>query len=144
MSTKSFRGKLADGDILRIRLSSNKGLIGYKVRKFELFPAVQDSAKDSLVCLHSVKPDAATTSANFDSPTLLAAALMFNGTYEIQTTVVFDNVKFNQDIFITNVDSIGANAMNFYLELEQMPLSLDEATVATLKDMRGNYTNQDP
>jgi hypothetical protein len=144
MTTKTFRGQLADGDIERIRLGTNNGLTGYKIKKFELFPAQQDSAKDSLVCLHSVKPDSATTSANFDSPTLLAAAVLFNGTYEVQNIVVFDNVKFNQDVYVTHVDSIGSNAMNFYLELEQVKLSLDEATVATLKDMRGNYTNQAP
>jgi hypothetical protein len=43
---------------------------------------------------------------------------------------------FNQDIYISNVDSIGSNAMNYYIELEQSTLSLDENTVATLKDIR--------
>ena len=36
---KSFRGKLADGGQDRIRLSTNDGLTGYKITKFELLPA---------------------------------------------------------------------------------------------------------
>jgi len=134
---KSFRGLMADGDIDTIRLSTNNGLTGYKINKFQLFPAVQDSAKDNLVTIHSVKQTAVTTSANYNSPTLLATAVLYNGTYEVQNIVVFDNTTFNQDIYITNYDSIGSNAMNYYLELEQVKLELNEATVATLKDMRG-------
>jgi hypothetical protein len=33
---KSFRGKLADGEQERISLSTNNGLTGYRVTKFQL------------------------------------------------------------------------------------------------------------
>ena len=88
------------------------------------------------MCISKVKPETAITSADFADNTLLGSALMFNGTYEIQQTVVFDNEIFNQDIYITNSDSIGNNAMNYYIELEQIKLDLNENTVATLKDIR--------
>ena len=53
-------------------------------------------------------------------------------------TIIYDNIKFNQDVYITAKDvSGGSGATNYYLELEQMSLSDNEATVATLKDMRG-------
>jgi len=51
--------------------------------------------------------------------------------------IIFDNVTFNQDIFITAIDIGAAAECNYYLELEQFTLDLSEATVATLKDMRG-------
>ena len=35
---KTFKGKLADGEELRIRLTTNDGLTGYKIVKFQLFP----------------------------------------------------------------------------------------------------------
>ena len=136
MPIKSFRGKLIDGAIDTITLHTNNGSTGYRIKKFDIFPAVQDSAKDSLVCISKVKPETAITSADFADNTLLGSALMFNGTYEIQQTVVFDNEIFNQDIYITNSDSIGNNAMNYYIELEQIKLDLNENTVATLKDIR--------
>ena len=136
MPIKSFRGKMVDGAIDTITLHTNDGSTGYRIKRFDIFPAVQDSAKDSLVCISKIEPAAAITTADFSDNTLLGAALMFNGTYEIQQTIVFDNEVFNQDIYITNTDSIGSNAMNYYIELEQVKLDLNQNTVATLKDIR--------
>ena len=50
---------------------------------------------------------------------------------------MFDHVKVNQDIYISHHNADGTSSCNYYIELEQMKLNLDEATVATLKDMRG-------
>ena len=87
------------------------------------------------------EPDGTPTGSdtiNFESPTLLAA-LFYEGNsndyYTTQTVTLFDNMTFNQDIYITCYST--DNKINYYIELEQVPLSKDEATVATLKDMRG-------
>jgi hypothetical protein len=133
---KTFRGLMTDGSIEKVRLSTIDGTTGYKIKRFDLFPVVQDSPKDSLVCISKTKITTAITSADFSDQTLLAAALMFNGTYEIQQTVVFDNETLNQDIYISNVDSIGSNSMNYYLELEQVKLDSNETAVATLKNIK--------
>ena len=50
---------------------------------------------------------------------------------------MFDNVTFNQDIYVTHTDTNSAIPINYYIELEQRKIDLNEATVATLKDMRG-------
>jgi len=50
---------------------------------------------------------------------------------------VFDNEIFNQDIYITHQD-LQNQPINYYIELEQMDLALDEAIVATLKNIRNN------
>ena len=77
---------------------------------------------------------------NFNSPTLLAVSYfvdevnMASGPLE---QVIFDKVTVNQDIFITHTEVNGSQATNYYIELEQVKLDLNEATVATLKDMRG-------
>ncbi len=57
--------------------------------------------------------------------------------YPEDTTVVVDNKIINQDIFITLRCHNAAASLNYYIELEQVKLDLNEATVATLKDMRG-------
>ena len=44
--------------------------------------------------------------------------------------------SFNQDIYVTMKDSSTGESCNYYIELEQMKLNLDEQTVATLKDIR--------
>ena len=46
-----------------------------------------------------------------------------------------DNEIINQDIEIGNKESQG-NSMNYYIELEQIKLDLNENTVSTLKDIR--------
>ena len=52
--------------------------------------------------------------------------------------VVIDNKIINQDIFVQHKSlKSGKTLCNFYMELEQVKLNLNEATVATLKDMRG-------
>ena len=142
---KSFRGLLADGAQERIRLSTNNGLIGYKIVKFQLMPELPGNADAEHVAqIFTTERDTAIPTAspsiNFNDPTLIAAALTGNSTnitQNISQSIIIDNMTFNQDIFVTHTDAGNANKVNFYLELEQMKLDLNEATVATLKDMRG-------
>ena len=137
---KTFRGSIADGGIERIRLSTNQGLIGYKIVKFELIGADPNVEAESSVQVFSVPKTTVPTTINFDDPTLLAAALYdlsASQAYNPGTVMVIDNIVFNQDIYVTHFESKASQPVNYYLELETMILSKDEATVATLKDMRG-------
>ena len=141
MTIKSFRGRMADGDQITIRLSTNDGKTGYMIKKFQIMPTEPgENQVESTFKIYSVPPDAIDNSVNFDDPLLLGVGYLqsYAGTaYAGWDTVIFDHVKINQDIFITHVDSNGTEPCNFYLELEQVKLSVDEAAVATLKDMRG-------
>ena len=140
---KSFRGLLADGDMDTIRLSTNNGLTGYYIRKFELI-AEQPMAVDqeSIEQIFTVEQTAASAVIDFDNPLLLAAGQIANATSGYYNTgydqIIFDNVAINQDIFITHKDNQGSGGCNYYLELEQVKLETSEAAVATLKDMRSN------
>ena len=145
MKIKSFRGLIADGDTEKIRLSTKDGLTGYKIKKFELFPyAPGGSGTDSehTVQLWTVEPETIDVVTNFEVPQLLAAGFMAVSSSGVANpsvlNVIFDNVKFNQSIFVCHKDSsASAEPVNYYIELEQVKLSVDEAAVATLKDMRG-------
>lgn len=137
---KSFRGRLADGDIQKIRLSTNTGLIGYRIIKFQLLPIDSNETVEQAVKVFSIEPDAATEDIDFRIPTLLAAGIVHANAdrdFVSPDTVIFDNTTFNQDIFITAKAGSSARDVNYYLELEQVKLSIDEAAVATLKNMRG-------
>lgn len=154
---KSFRGLLADGSLTRIRLSTNNGLTGYRINKFQLFATNPGTdTQEAVMQIYTTLTDETgaertpSSTVTFDDPTLIAAAFYKDNSSDANPTsfiVVFDNLTFNQDIFITMVDP-GAEtneSCNFYLELEQVTLSKDEATVATLKDMRaGPDTNFGP
>jgi hypothetical protein len=140
---KTFRGKLADAEVRKIMLSTNNGLTGYKIRKFQLIGVDANTAYEGIVQVHSVDPGATAPDAiNFEDPTILASGIIqmtVNNQDSAYDTVVFDDKVINQDIFVSHDEkSAGAGSeVNYYLELEQVKLDLNEATVATLKDMRG-------
>jgi len=140
---KSFRGQIPHAGTEQIRLSTNDGLTGYKIKKFQLLQTDANENVESTVKVFSIQPDPAVAvsgTLDFNDPTILAAAMYWASTAQAdvhENIVVFDNTVVNQDIFITHYDYGFAAAINYYIELEQVKLDLNEATVATLKDMRG-------
>ena len=141
MPIKTFRAKLADEAQDTIRLSTTDGLTGYRIVKFETMVANPGvTSQQSVVKVFTVDPNATPTSTiDFDDPTLLAASML----QETATTdrfdsqnVIFTGMVFNQDIYIAHKDYNSGEEINYHLELEQIRLDLNEATVATLKDMR--------
>jgi len=141
MPIKSFRGKLADDGIDIISLSTNNGSTGYIIKKFEIMPDRPGNDSFELICkIFSIPQTAATNTVDFSDQTLLGVAYISGAAnsvnYPFSGGVIFDNVTFNQDIYVTAVDSNGTEPTNYHIELEQVKLSLDENTVATLKDIR--------
>ena len=144
MKLKTFRGKLGTDKQHTIRLSTADGLTGYRINKFQVIgqePMGTDQEAVLKVFTFGVFDSSAvpTNTIDFDDPTLIAVAFYENDAntaYFGGTSIVFDSMVFNQDIFITNKASVGN--INYYLELEQVKLSKDEATLATLKDMRAS------
>ena len=140
MPTKSFRGKIADGGIDTISLHTNNGSTGYRLKKFELIGHDPNVEQESMVQIFSVpQTTPVPTTIDFDDQTLLAAALYdlsASQAYNAGTVMIIDNVTFNQDIYITHLESKASQPVNYYIELEQIKLDLTENTVATLKDIR--------
>ena len=143
MKLKTFKGKLAHDSVLRLRLGTNTGLTGYKIIKFELMPADPSGNSGTNVCkIFTVEQTTTTGTINFDNPTLIAACVDGHNAaafqYDPNPTIIIDNVIVNQDLYVTQNDPDGnETSTNYYIELMQMKLDLNEATVATLKDMRG-------
>jgi len=135
---KTFRGSLLNNEEDTVLLHTNNGEMGYRIVKFELMPGVVTSDIISMVKINKVST--ATTSAiDFNDQRLLAAGVIRAGNLisETHTSItVFDQEVFNQDIYV-NCKNLDANvAINYYIELEQVRLDLDENTAATLKDIR--------
>ncbi len=142
MPIKSFRGKMANDSIETISLHTNNGSTGYRIVKMQLMPeTIGNTNGEHVVQVYSVPQTSASNSIDFDDNTLLAAGVVNNegsvNRYPPNDAVVFDNMIFNQDIFVTHKHATGGSGdCNYYIELEQVKLSLDENTVATLKDIR--------
>lgn len=141
MPIKSFRGKIASGTIDQVSLHTNTGSTGYKITKLEMMAENYANATEVVLKIYSVPQTTATNTIDFNDQTLLAVCFLDNPTaahnYPIGPSVVFDNMIINQDVYITAVDNSGSSRdSNYYIEMEQIKLDLNENTVATLKDIR--------
>jgi len=140
----SFRGLLADGAQETIVLHTIDGLTGYRMKKFQLI-GIQPSSvnSESTVKIYKIEQTAITDTIDLSDNTLLAVA--YRETYATSSAnppevIIFDNETVNQDIYITHENTESGKGCNYYIELEKMDLALDEATVATLKDIRNTGT----
>lgn len=147
---KTFRGLIADEGQDTIVLHTNDGSAGYRIVKFEIMtniPHVSGTDTEHIVMIWKVARTAAelgditTTNPDFSNNQLLGVGLSLNDVtgsgHGYWETTIFDQELFNQDIYITHRDEGGSTvACNYYMELEQMKLDLNENTVATLKDIR--------
>ena len=139
MPIKSFRGRIKDGGIDTIVLHTNDGSTGYQIKKVQCVPADPGTTNTEHVFkIFKIPQTTVTGSIDFSDQTLLASVYLSSrdDRYGGDNIIVFDNEIFNQDIYLTHDDTNNAGAVNYYIELEQVKLSLDENTVATLKDIR--------
>jgi len=142
---KTFRGLIADTGQDTIVLHTNDGAMGYRIVKFQLFPNTPGTTGYESVCkiykVSQTEPTmpGVTGSVDFSDNTLLAASYLEGdsgpGTSD-QLTTIFDHEIFNQDIYITHLETYGSLKVNYYIELEQVKLDLGESTVVTLKNLK--------
>jgi len=139
---KTFRGLLADGGQDRIRLQTIKGKVAYKIVKFQIITELPGVTQvEFIVKVYKDKQTSVDGAINFSDSTLLGAAEYSandNGWTAGSHAVIFDNEVFNQDIYVTGIDVNGSYNVNYYLELEVIPLDDAGAEYTTLKDMRSS------
>jgi len=139
---KTFRGLLADGGQDQIRLQTIKGKVGYRIVKFEIIDAAPGTLNtENVVKIYKESQTTIDGLVNFTDSGLLGVAFwVFNSSnpaYSTTYAVIFDTEIFNQDIYISQKEvSANANKVNYYLELEVIPLDDAGAEYTTLKDMR--------
>jgi hypothetical protein len=138
----SYRNKIADGGQDTILLSTKKGEVGYRIKKLQ---AIDDEPGEieveMVVKIYSEPQTTVDNTVNFSDNTLLGVVLYANqGNQSVVSseTIIFDSSIFNQDIYVTAFSWEGSPGCNYYLELEVIKLSEDQAMVATLKDIRNN------
>ena len=141
MVVKTYRGLLADGGQERIRLSTIQGKVGYRIVKFQIFPNNPGTQSGEYVMkTYKVEQTAVDNVIDFSDQTLLAASYYTDqnapSTTPGEIVTVFDQEVFNQDIYITYIDTDGSESTNYYLELEIIPLTDQGAEYTTMKDIR--------
>ena len=140
MPIKTFRGKIADGAQDIVSLRTNNGSTGYRILKFQIIgdqPGAVTS--EHTVKIYKTPQTVIDALVDFSDQTLLGVGFYSTNpstAYTDTDTVIFDRDVFNQDIYITHTETNASNPVNYYIELEQIKLDLNENTVATLKDIR--------
>jgi len=137
---KTFRGLLGDGGQDRIRLQTIKGKVGYRIIKFQT--VLRDWGSDTAESIMKIyKNEQSTVDGviNFTDTDLLASncfAYNTSANYAGDASIIiFDNQVFNQDIFVTHSEN-DASPVNYYIELEVIPLDDKGAEYTTVKDLR--------
>ena len=140
MKIKSFRGLIADGAVDTVVLHTNTGATGYRITKLELIANAPGTLNyEHIIKIYKIPQTAVDGVIDFSDNTLLASAYLEGSTSTTTSdnvSIIFDNEVFNQDIYITHSDVEGSAPVNYYIEMEQISLDLNENTVATLKDIR--------
>jgi len=132
----SFRGLLADGGQDEINLERSNVNLAFRITKFELMSNGPKAA--DLVGIVKVWREEQTTitsvTIDFSDPDLLAVGLWREGNAMTEPATfqsIFDNILFSRNIYVTNVDADGSGSMNYYLEIEEVPV-----TASTLMQLK--------
>ena len=137
---KSYRGLLVDGGQDRIRLSTPDGKTGYRIVKFQVMAPDASEHVESALKIYKIEQTTVDDDIDFNQNTLLAAAIISQSAttqnYPEDQTIIFDTEIFNQDIYITLAGADYNANVNYYIELEQVKLTEDQALVAIVKNLR--------
>ena len=137
---KTFRGILADGGQDRIKLSTIKGQVGYKISKFQVIGQDASESYEAVTKIYTTLQSTIDDSIDFTVSDLLAVAMyqqnITGQDYPLDQIAIFDGEIINQDIYITYVTGTGSGDMNYYIELEVIPLTEQAAEYTTIKDLR--------
>jgi hypothetical protein len=141
---KTFKGQLAMGLQEKIHLSTADGLTGYKIKKFQIISKTPGADADVAFVAQIFLTDqtgSITANVDFNNADLIGVCF-YNAEQNAARqyeTIIFDQETFNQDIFINITDADGGTKRcNYYLELEQFKINVNESTFATLKNLRSN------
>jgi|TARA_R110002012_G_C11311609_1_gene574643 hypothetical protein len=141
----TFKGKLPMGLQEKLHLSTNNGLTGYKIKKFQIISNAPGTQNWEYVAKIYLTDQTGSIGPTVDfSDTDLLAVVYDKGASPtsspaVGSIIIFDQETFNQDIFVCIADATGGTVeCNYYVELEQFTLNLNESTYHTVKNIRSS------
>jgi hypothetical protein len=143
MSKVTYRGQLPVGEQDKLKLSTNNGLMGYRITRFQIISSAPGTAnRESIAKIHTTDQNGSITSTiNFNDPSLIAVIYNSDSTgwggNLPDNAVMADGEIINQDIFINITDASGGTIpCNYFVELEKIKLDVTTSTYVTLKNIR--------
>jgi len=131
----SFRGLLVDGGQDEINLERQNLNLAYRIVKLEGMTAAPGAhTQESVIKIYRESQSSITATVDFGDPDLLASMVVVSRSdtlYTEETNVIFDNVLFSRNIYVTHNDAETGQSCNYYIELEEVPVGA--ATLMQLK-----------
>ena len=135
----SFRGLLGDGGQDEINLERQNVNLAYRIVKFEVITNLAGTGGDkesTLMIWREKQTSISTTVAtvDFTDTDLLGVAYWVesdNPIYTQSSHVIFDNILFSRNIYVTHTNTDGSVACNYYIEIEEVPV-----TASTLMQLK--------
>jgi len=131
----SFRGLLGDGGQDEINLERSNANVAYRIVKFQSLPAQPfNSTQESTVKIYRESQTSIDGAIAFTDVDLLGAAIYKQHdttNYMAYDSVIFDNTLFSRNLYVTNYDAATGGSMNYYIELEEVPVGA--ATLMQIK-----------
>jgi len=125
----SFRGFLASGAQQRIRIQGATGTVAWRITKFELMGTTPGAnSPEHVAKIYREEQTSITGTVDFRQDELLAVALWHKSSniqYPTTDDVIFDNVLFVRNIYVSQID-IASGVLgdcNYYVELEEVKVS---------------------
>jgi len=131
----SFRGRVGDGGQDEINLERQNVNLAYRIIKFQVMGP--DPSENAEVTLKIYKEEQTSIDVyiDFRDSDLLGAAIYqqhdTGESYPIDSVIIFDNVLFSRNIYITQKGFSSTPNMNYYIELEEVPV-----TASTLMQLK--------
>jgi len=129
----SFRASLGSESQEEINLERQNVNLAYRIIKLQVMTAdPMDASDETVIKVYRESQTSIDNAIDFNDPDLLAVGFLSHnqtsgaGSY---TQIVFDNVLFSRNIFVTCLANPGPG--NYYLELEEVPVGA--ATLMQIK-----------
>lgn len=130
----SFRATLGDGLQGKINLERENVNMAYRIVKFQIMPLSPGVATQEIVAkVFREEQPSVTGTVDFSDQDLLGAAIFAQSadSFNSYSTIIFDNTLFSRNLYVTMDDSQNAAGANYYIEIEEVPV-----TASTLMQLK--------
>jgi len=142
----SFRGLLTNGGQDEINLERQNLNLAYRITKFRIMGPSNNVTLEACVKIFKESQSSIDGNVSFSNPDLLAASIYIQSSSTADpefTIVIFDNTLFSRNIFVTHSDT-QSNAINYYIEIEEVPVTASTLMQLKLAVARKLSLTQDP
>jgi len=138
----SFRGLLIDGGQDKISLERQNLNVAYRITKFAVMGPDASENIESVVKIYRESQSSKDTTINFTDPDLLGANIISQSAtmqnYPEDTSVIFDNILFSRNIYVTLKGADYTANVNYYIEIEEVPVNASTLMQIKLGTARRN------